>query len=273
MVGRHEGGERPMHLLKAAGLVCAVAALTLATGVHAAADPDEDRISELVIANHVLADQNVLDGFGHISVRSAKTPGHYFMAVSRAPAIVTRADIVEFDDKDGSPVRPETRQLYSERFIHNQIYRARPDVQSVLHSHAAAVLPFGLTRTPFRPAIHVAYFLGFDPVPVFEIRDADGEDNKMLVNNPKTGDALARTLGGRAVVLMRGHGMTVVGGSVPEAVFRGVYTKLNAEVVLATLPLGKPNYLNRFEVNRTERITRQWEAWAAKVDPSYRPPQ
>jgi ribulose-5-phosphate 4-epimerase/fuculose-1-phosphate aldolase len=256
--------------LKISSFLLACLLVTFGCGASAAADPDEDRVSELVIANHILADQGVLDGFGHITVRSAKNPTHYFMAVSRAPAIVTRADIVEFDDKDGAPVRPETRALYSERFIHGEIYRARPDVQSVIHAHTPAVLPFGLTKTPFRPLIHVAYFMGFDPVPVFEIRDADGEDNKMLVNNAKTGDALAKVLGQRSVVLMRGHGMTVVGGSIREAVFRGVYTKVNAEVELATLPLGRPVFLNKFEVGRSERIVRQWEAWAVKVDPAYK---
>ena len=257
---------------RAFGLLAACLLATLGGGALAASDPDEDRISELVVANHILADQGVLDGFGHISVRSAKNPTHYFMAVSRAPAIVARADIVEFDNKDGAPVRPETRALYSERFIHGEIYKARSDVQSVIHAHTPAVLPFGLTPTPFRPLIHVAYFMGFDPVPVFEIRDADGLDNKMLVNNAKTGGALAKVLGQRSVVLMRGHGMTVVGGSIQETVFRSVYTKVNAEVELETLRLGPPIFLNKFEVDRSERIVRQWEAWAIKVDPGYKMP-
>ncbi|HEY4030133.1 MAG TPA: class II aldolase/adducin family protein, partial [Caulobacteraceae bacterium] len=241
--------------------LAAVLACALAGAGYAAGDPDEDNVSMLVIANHVLADQGVLDGFGHITVRSTKTPDHYFMAVSRAPAIITRADIIEFDDKDGSPVRPEKRDLYSERFIHGEIYRVRPDVKSVVHAHTQAVLPFGLTKTPFRPVVHVAYFLGFDPVPVFDIRDVAGEDNKMLVNTAPLGAGLAKTLGQRSVVLMRGHGMTVVGGSIQEAVFRAVYTKFNAEVELETLRLGPPNFLNKYEVNRSERIVRQWEAW------------
>jgi ribulose-5-phosphate 4-epimerase/fuculose-1-phosphate aldolase len=258
-----------MDLIKTGGFIAAFCLAVFAASAGGAAnDPDEDRVSELVIGNHILAAQGVLDGFGHITVRSAKNPTHYFMAVSRAPAIVTRADIVEFDDKDGAPVRPETRQLYSERFIHGEIYRVRPDVQSVVHAHSSAVIPFGLTKTPFRPLIHVAYFMGFDPVPVFDIRDSDGEDNLMLVNNAKTGAALARVLGQRSVVLMRGHGMSVVGGSIQEAVFRAV----NAEVELATLPLGPPNFLNRFEVKRSERIVRQWEAWAVEVDPTYKLP-
>jgi HCOMODA/2-hydroxy-3-carboxy-muconic semialdehyde decarboxylase len=251
--------------------LAAVLACALAGAGHAAGDPDEDAVSLLVVANHVLADQGVQDGFGHVTVRSAKDPDHYFMAVSRAPAIVTRADIVEFDDKDGRPVRPETRDLYSERFIHGEIYRVRPDVKSVIHGHTQAVLPFGLTQTPFRPVIHVAYFLGFDPVPVFDIRDVAGEDNKMLVNTAPLGAGLARTLGQRSVVLMRGHGMTVVGGSIQEAVFRAVYTKANAEVELEALRLGQPNFLNRFEVNRSERIVRQWEAWVDEAASKPRP--
>ena len=224
---------------------------------------DEARIAEVVTANHILADQGVLDGFGHVSVRSARNPKHYFMARSLAPSLVTKDDIVEY----GAPVTDlRGREQYSERFIHGEIYRSHPDVQSVVHAHTAAVLPFTVTTTPLKALIHVAYFLGTEPAPVFEIRNADGDDNRMLVNNIKTGAALAKVLGDRRVVLMRGHGMTVVGGSIREAVFEAIYTKANAEIETVALRMGDPVFLNRFEVTRTERISRQWEEWSLHAE-------
>ena len=231
-------------------------------------DTDVQRIAELVVANHILADQGVLDGFGHISVRSVKNPKHFFMARSRAPALVTRDDILEFDE-NSAPVDQRGRELYSERFIHGEIFRARPDVQSVVHSHSPAVLPFSLTNAPLKALIHVAYFLGTEPAPVFEIRDAEGDDNRMLVSNARSGAALAKTLGTRAVALMRGHGMAVAAaGGIREAVFFAVYTQANARIEAETMRLGTPVFMNRFEVTRTERISRQWELWARAAPPA-----
>ncbi|HTI66415.1 MAG TPA: class II aldolase/adducin family protein [Caulobacteraceae bacterium] len=255
-----------------AGAVGAAALLLLLAPIAsaqapAAADSDDQRIAELVVANHILADQGVLDGFGHVSVRSLKNPRHFFMARSVAPALVTRDDILEFDE-NSQPVDQRGRELYSERFIHGEILRVRPDVQSVVHSHSAAVLPFSVTKTPLKALIHVAYFLGTEPAPVFDIRDAEGQDNRMLVQSAKTGAALARTLGPRAVALMRGHGMAVAGGSVREAVFEAIYTQVNARIETEALKLGPPVFMNRFEVMRTERIARQWDLWASAVAPS-----
>jgi ribulose-5-phosphate 4-epimerase/fuculose-1-phosphate aldolase len=230
-----------------------------------AADTDEQRIADLVLANHILADQGVLDGFGHISVRSVRNPRHFFMARSVAPALVARDDILEFDE-NSAPIDQRGRELYSERFIHGEILRSRPEVQSVVHSHSPAVLPFSVTGAPLKALIHVAYFLGTQPAPVFEIRDADGEDNAMLVNTARSGAALARSLGDRRVVLLRGHGMAVAGGSIREAVFEAIYTQVNAQIELEALKLGAPKFLNRFEVMRTERIGRQWELWAAHAE-------
>jgi ribulose-5-phosphate 4-epimerase/fuculose-1-phosphate aldolase len=231
----------------------------------AVADTDEQRIADLVVANHILADQGVLDGFGHISVRSVNNPKHFFMARSLAPALVTRSDILEFDE-NSAPIDQRGRELYSERFIHGEILRVRPEVQSVVHSHAAAVLPFSVTKAPLKALIHVAYFLGTEPAPVFEIRDADGQDNRMLVSTARSGAALARTLGGRSVALLRGHGMAVAGASIREAVFFAIYTQVNAQIELEALKVGQPEFMNRFEVMRTERITRQWDQWASHAD-------
>lgn len=230
---------------------------------------DEGRIAELVVANHILADQNVLDGFGHISVRSASNPKHYFMARSLAPALVTKDDIMEFDE-NSKPVDQRGRDMYGERFIHGEIYRARPDVQSVMHSHTPAILPFGLTSAPLKAAIHTAYFLGTEPAPIFDIRDAEGPENLMLVHTTQSGAVLAKTLGNRSVVLLRGHGMAVAAPSIRDAVFRAIYTNENAQVETEAFKLGIPVFMNQYEVTRVEPVSRQWDQWAGQVEANHK---
>jgi ribulose-5-phosphate 4-epimerase/fuculose-1-phosphate aldolase len=226
---------------------------------------DEERIAELVVANHILADKGVVDGFGHISVRSASNPKHYFMARSLAPAMVTRDDILEFDE-NSQVVDTRGQSLYGERFIHGEIYRVRPDVNSVVHSHTNEVLPFTVTKAPLRALIHVAAFLGTEPAPVFDIRDSLGPDNLMLVNTQKPGADLARTLGNRSVVLMRGHGMAVAAPTIRDAVLRAIYTRVNAQVETEAMKLGTPVFMNRFEVTRIDPVSRQWAQWASDAE-------
>jgi ribulose-5-phosphate 4-epimerase/fuculose-1-phosphate aldolase len=225
-------------------------------------DSDENRIADLIEANHILANESVLDGFGHVSVRSLTNPRHFYMACSRAPALVSRDDIMEFDERS-QPVDQRGRKMYGERFIHGEIMAVRSDVNAVVHSHSPEVLPFSVTKAPFKALIHVAAFLGTTPAPVFEIRDAVGEDNGMLVNENRSGAALAKVLGDRPVVLMRGHGMSVVAENVKLVVLRAIYTQLNARIEAAALRLGEPNFLNAYEVLRTDPIDRPWEVWAA----------
>jgi ribulose-5-phosphate 4-epimerase/fuculose-1-phosphate aldolase len=195
-------------------------------------DTNERRIADLVAGNHILANEGVLDGFGHISVRSVTNPRHFYMARSRAPGLVSRDDIMEFDERS-APVDQRGRKMYGERFIHGEVLAARPDVNAVVHSHSPEVLPFTVTAAPFKALIHMAAFLGDTPAPVFEIRDVLGDDNKMLVMENRTGAALAAVLGTRAVVLMRGHGMTVAAESVKLVVLRAIYTQLNARIEAA----------------------------------------
>jgi ribulose-5-phosphate 4-epimerase/fuculose-1-phosphate aldolase len=177
-------------------------------------------IDDLVAANHVLYNEGVLDGYGHVSVRSPTNPQHFLMSRSLAPALVTAADIMEFD-LDGKPIDPRGRLAYQERFIHSEIYKARPDVKAIVHSHAPAVIPFGITAEKLRPVYHMGSFLG-DCAPVFEIRDGAGTATDLLIRTPAIGAALAKTLGNASVVLLRGHGDAVVGTSLPEAVFRAI---------------------------------------------------
>ena len=181
---------------------------------------DPALIEDLVAANRILADQGVVDGYGHVSARHNLDPNRYLLARSIAPELVTAEDILEFD-LDSVPVDPRGRKLYLERFIHGEIYKARPDVNSVVHHHSPAVIPFGVTNVRLRPIYHMAAFVGLG-VPVFEIREAGGMTD-MLVSTPELGRALARTLGDKPAALMRGHGAVVVGDSVPVAVARSVY--------------------------------------------------
>ncbi len=234
---------------------------------------DEQRIDDLVTANHILADQGVLDAFGHVSVRSVKNPNHYFLSRSRAPALVSRADIMEYN-LDSKPIDQQGRPMYSERFIHGEIYRVRPDVQGVVHSHAGAVLPFGVTGVPLKPVMHMAGFLP-QTAPTFELRDFAGPENDMLVTNIPLGAAVAMTLGQASIVLMRGHGMAVVGPSVRHATFRAIYTQVNAEIELESLRLGPVTYLNPTEAASVDAINegslltnnaRQWELWKSQAD-------
>jgi ribulose-5-phosphate 4-epimerase/fuculose-1-phosphate aldolase len=233
-----------------------------------AADPA--LIDDLVAANRILYSEGVVDGFGHVSARHDKRPEHFLLARSMAPGLVAAADIMEFD-RDGEPVDPQGRTPYLERFIHSEIYKTRPEVQAVVHSHSPTVIPFGATAVPLRPIYHMGSFLG-SGVPVFEIRDAGGPATDMLIRNAALGAALARTLGGNAVALLRGHGNVVVGGSVKEVVFRAVYTEVNARLAAEALRLGggQVTFLNNAEAaaataTNQAQVGRAWDLWKAKA--------
>jgi ribulose-5-phosphate 4-epimerase/fuculose-1-phosphate aldolase len=227
-------------------------------------DTEEQRIADLVTANHILADQGVLDSYGHVTVRSLKHPGHFLMSRNRAPGLVSPDDIMLFD-QNSLPVDQKGRQIYNERFIHGEIFRARPDVMAVVHSHAPDVLPFSVTDAPFKALVHMAHFIGSEPAPVFDLETVEGPRNGMLVLNPKAGAALAQKLGNRNVVLMRGHGMTVVGPNVRRATYNAVYTQVNARAEIEALKLGNPKFMNEFEVQRVGQINRAWDGWADRV--------
>src|SRR3989442_13499432 len=177
-------------------------------------------IRDLVPASRVLAAHEVLDAYGHVSARSDRRPDRFFMSRSRAPALVTAADMMELD-ADSEPLPGERRKGFIERYIHGEIYRARPEVMAVVHSHSAAVIPFGVTRTRLRPIYHMGSFL-WSGAPVVEILAVRAE-NDLLIRDRPLGQALAGTLGGRSCVLMRGHGMTVGGDSVPGGGFAPLY--------------------------------------------------
>ncbi len=230
-----------------------------------AANPD--LLIDLVAANRILAMEGVLDGYGHVSVRSDHTPGHFFMSRSVAPPLVTVADIMEHGP-DSEPVRDD-RKGYLERYIHGEVYRQRPDVMAVVHSHSDSVIPFAVTRGKMRPIYHMASFL-WSGVPVFDIRKVLPE-NDLLIRDGHLGKELAKSLGTCACVLMRGHGMTVVGDSLQEAVFRSIYTQINARLQsLAGQLEGPIEFLSdeegkRATVTNRGTIDRPWELWKQKA--------
>ena len=230
--------------------------------------PESALIADLVTANHILYCEGAVDGFGHVSVRHGRNPERFLLSRSIAPASVTAADIMEFD-LDGNAVNAKGRRPYLERFIHSEIYRVRPDVQAIVHSHSAAVIPFGVTGTPLRPVSHMGGFLG-SATPIFEIRDAGGPATDMLIRSPALGASLARTLGEHTFALMRGHGAVAVGTSIRQVVYRAIYAEANARLQMEAMRLGDVVFLNDEEalnVSNTndENLDRPWELWKKKA--------
>lgn len=221
-------------------------------------------LEDLALANHILVNERVLDGFGHISVRHPDNAERFFIAQSMAPALVEVQDIVEVD-LDGNVHDVQGRRTYVERFIHSAIYRVRPDVMSVIHSHSPAVIPFGVTGARLRPICHMSGFLGA-VTPVYEIRHSAGETTDLLISNQALGESLAKVLGQSHVALMRGHGSVTVGNSIKQAVFRAIYTENNARLQAEASRLGEINFLTDAEAQATSdmndlHLDRPWEMW------------
>jgi HCOMODA/2-hydroxy-3-carboxy-muconic semialdehyde decarboxylase len=222
---------------------------------------------KLALANRILYDQRVVDGFGHASVRHDASAAHFLLARNMAPALVTAADILTFD-LDGNALDADGPGVYLERFIHGEIYRARPDVGAIVHSHSPSVIPFAATRTSLRPVFHMSGFLGEGSV-LFEIRDVAGETD-LLIRDAALGRALAASLGDASLVLMRGHGSTVVGASLEQAVYRAIYAETNARLQTQALALGQVTYLTGREAalaaaTNDTQLARTWELWVRRV--------
>jgi HCOMODA/2-hydroxy-3-carboxy-muconic semialdehyde decarboxylase len=230
-----------------------------------AADPA--LVEKVVIANRILYRIGVVDGFGHVSARHDRSPDHFLLARNVAPALVKREDILIFD-LDGNALDAEGKRVYVERFIHGEIYRARPDVQAVVHSHSPSVIPFGVTAQMLQPVFHMSGFLG-EGSSLFDIRDVAGDTN-MLVSSGALGAALAASLGSRSTVLMRGHGSTVIGASVEQAVYRAYYAEVNARLQLQARMLGEVKYLSDQEAAKAAaandmQLARVWELWRREI--------
>jgi HCOMODA/2-hydroxy-3-carboxy-muconic semialdehyde decarboxylase len=225
-------------------------------------------IDDLVSANHILFKEGVVDGFGHVSVRDERDPERFLLSRSIAPATVTARDVMEFG-MDGEPINARGRSPYLERYIHSEIYRARPDVMAVVHSHSPALIPFGITGTRLKPVFHMSGFLG-QATPIFEIRDAGGPATDLLIRDRDLGAALARALGAAPFALMRGHGSVAVGATLKQVVYRAIYAEVNARLQSEALRLGAINYLNDAEAASASRtmdgvIDRPWALWKARV--------
>jgi ribulose-5-phosphate 4-epimerase/fuculose-1-phosphate aldolase len=229
---------------------------------------DPVAIEDLVAANRILADQGVLDGYGHVTIRHPHAPDRYFLSRSKAPAIITAADIMEYD-LDSNPVDQAGRLMYIERFIHGEIYKARPDVNAIIHSHSPTVIPFSVTTVKLRPICHMSAFLK-EEVPNFEIRDCDGMTD-LLIRNAKHGSGLAQALGASNVALMRGHGNVCVGPNIMMAVYRSVYTEVNARLQAQAIALGGPiKFLAPEECDlitgrKDTNFQRPWAMWKERI--------
>jgi ribulose-5-phosphate 4-epimerase/fuculose-1-phosphate aldolase len=222
-------------------------------------------MEDLVAANRILAHEGVFDAYGHVSIRHPSNPSRYLLSRSLAPISVTSDDIVEYD-LDSNPVDPKGRTSVLERFIHGEIYKARPDVKAVIHSHSPAVIPYGVTQVPIRPVYHLASFL-YVGVPVWDIRHAgDPAAAALLVRNGALGKSLAGTLGNKPVALMRGHGNVVVGSDVRVAVRNAIYTEVNARLQTIAIGIGCPIYYISAEEGAAmdkspADFGRAWDLW------------
>ena len=251
-------------LVVGVALLAGAGAASAQTAARPFAGLDPVVIEDLVAANRILAHEKVLDGFGHVSVRDPRNPARYLMSRSIAPALVTADDIMEFN-LDSNPVDERGRGIYKERFIHGEIYKARADVQAIIHSHSPTIVPFSVTKYPLKPILHNAAFLGAGP-PVFEIRDAAGATN-LLVETPALGRAIAQTLGQANIVLMRGHGDTVVAPNVRLATYWAIYAEVNARQLAQAIAIGGPITFIEGEEQRlthenmAKAYERPWQMW------------
>jgi len=225
-------------------------------------------LEELVTANRILAREEVVDSFGHISARHPERPGRFFLSRARAPDCIEREDLMEFT-LEGEAVDGRGRKPYLERFIHGAVYEARPDVQAVVHNHSPSVIPFGVTGTEIRPLLHTCGCMGHE-VPIWDSGDKFGDTN-MLVSNIEMGRDLARRVGDGRTALLRGHGSVVTGRNIREVVYIAVYLELNARLQMQAMAMGTIKFLTKGEVDKILASTgavafdRAWENWCRRA--------
>jgi ribulose-5-phosphate 4-epimerase/fuculose-1-phosphate aldolase len=243
---------------------------TFSTLIRAQNAPE---MARLIAANRILANEGVVDAFGHVSIRASEARNRFVMSRSRSPALVEETDLMRFD-LEGDALDGDTRRPYGERMIHAAVYAARSDVGAVIHHHAYPVLPFSITAEPLRPVIHTAAVIGAE-IPVWDIRQDFG-DTDLLVRDMEKGRSLARALGPNTCLLMRGHGAVVVGQTVRHAVMTAVYLQVNAEVLLASDGIGESTVLSAREIELAAAtqfsplaLDRAWEYFCrrAGLDP------
>lgn len=227
----------------------------------------EQAIEELVTANHILSNENILEAFGHVSVRDPENPEHFLLSRSKSPLFVEKEDIL-VHDFDGNVLSETKFKPYAERILHAQIYKARPDVMAICHHHAMPLMPFTTTGIELKPVIHMGCMF-YEGVPLYD--DYDVSDG-MLIVNKKEGERIARTLGDKRAILLRGHGVIVAGRNIREAVMMSIYITHNAQAQYQSLMIGTPKYLS-YEEGRaaTEMmlsdfcLERAWNYWQARL--------
>jgi HCOMODA/2-hydroxy-3-carboxy-muconic semialdehyde decarboxylase len=250
----------------------ALAAMPFATRTLAQdGGPLTERVEfkRLIAANRILAREDIVDAFGHVSVRDPDNSRRYVMARSRSPELVEHTDLIRFE-QDGRSLDPGGRLPYGERMIHGAIYEARSDVNAVVHNHAYPLLPFGITGRALEPMVHAASVIGTE-VPIWDIA-ARFNETDMLVRTMEQGRDLAATLGGHSCALMRGHGAVVAAASLKQAVMIAIYLKVNAEVQLQAVALGPARGLSEREVELSRAtqfsplaLDRAWEYFCARA--------
>lgn len=227
---------------------------------------EADLLDDLVASNRILAEHGVIDAYGHVSLRSPDNPKRFFIARAIAPETVQPEDILEYD-LDANPLDARGRDSVNERFIHSEIYRARPDVMSVVHTHSPSVIPFSVTGVKMRALFHMASFIG-EGLPNFEIRKVK-KGSDLLVRDSRLGKALAKTLAAKPAVLMRGHGSAVTGESLQRAVGRSIYMEMSARMQMQALLLSnRITFLDAAEVKASAPVQdykRAWPLWRAKA--------
>ena len=229
-----------------------------------------ETLRDIVIANRILAREEVVDAFGHISIRNPDNPEQYLLSQARAPELVESSDIVAFTQA-GEGIDMGDRRPYSERMIHGAIFEARPDVNVVIHNHSYEVIPFAVTDTPMRPVTHTCAPIGAD-IPVWDMRHKFGETNHLVVTMEQGRD-LAATLGDRSIALMKRHGCVVAGATVQEAVMKAIYLQINARLQLQAMQIGTPDYLTDSEIEQCTdmqqspiSLDRAWEVWCRRAE-------
>ena len=225
---------------------------------------------QLVAANRILAHEQVVDAFGHVSLQHPDHRHHYVLSRSRASEFVKLDDLMEFE-LDGEPIDGQDRTPYGERFIHGAVMEGRPGINAVVHNHAYDVLPFGLTDTPIKPLIHTASVIG-EHIPMWDIRDKFGDATDMLVRNMEQGRDLTTALDDNTCILMRGHGAVIAGKTIKEAVVASIYLMINARIQTISMTMGNPVYLSPKEIkNMTDvqfsplAMDRMWEAFCLRA--------
>jgi ribulose-5-phosphate 4-epimerase/fuculose-1-phosphate aldolase len=229
----------------------------------------ESLLEELVTANRILAREGVVDSFGHVSARHPDDPHRFLLSRARAPERIEAADIMEFT-LEGEPLDARSRAPYLERYIHGGIYEARPDVHAVVHNHSPSVIPFGVTGKKLKPLLHMCANIGHE-VSTWDSHDKFG-DTALLVENVDMGRDLARAIGSDRTILMRGHGATIVGADVRQAVFISIYLEVNARLQMQAMAMGDIKFLTAGEVDKVATrtgpytINRAWENWCRRAE-------